>query len=695
MAQRMMLLVAQLGIILLVARLSSIFFEKLHIPGMSGALLVGILIGPYCLGGIPFYVFEQGLFPLHGAFPISPELYGFTVVASIVFLFMVGMETDVRLFLRYSLAGGIVGFSGVVVSFLAGDLATVWLSQFFMSEPLHFFSPIALFLGCIATATSVGIAARILSTKKKMDSPEGVTILAGAVIDNVLSILVLLLILGIISTSKSTGEIDWINLAILAGKTAGIGLFIVLVGLFAARFNIHILKFFKTRSSVALMGLGLALLLAGLLEEAGLAMIIGAYVLGLSLSQTDLSHVIQEKITPLYDFMVPIFFTVMGMLVNIQALFNPSLLAFGLIYTVLVVVAKIGGCGFPALFCNFTLHGALRIGAGMIPRGEIALIIAGIGLATGLIPASFFSVAIMMILLTAILAPSLLLNLLTKKSGVKKNAKASEEEETTIAIDLPSSHLTDFIFNRLLELFNLESFSVYRVDADENLYQIRKAGTSLGLKREERKIIFICQKAEESFIHTSLFMVMGDIDQVIKGLLVPFDKKMMAKKMQNEPASQKQSFDLARYLRPEVINLNLKGQTKEQVMEEMIDFICKSNGISDKSAVEEAVWKREISMSTGMQHGMAIPHGKTDVVDHLVCAIGIKKDGVDFDSLDGLLTRIIVLTVSPNSTPAPHVQFMSTISQVLTEENLKLLLTLDSRKEVFSLFTGKYLTHPH
>jgi Kef-type K+ transport system membrane component KefB len=131
---RMTTLVIQLGIILFAARLGNMLFERLKMSGVLGELCAGILIGPYFLGGmqLPFSGFENGLFYLSesvrcGSSPISPELYGICSVASIILLFLVGIETDLKMFVRFSIAGSLVGISGVVVSFLFGNLLGIWL----------------------------------------------------------------------------------------------------------------------------------------------------------------------------------------------------------------------------------------------------------------------------------------------------------------------------------------------------------------------------------------------------------------------------------------------------------------------------------------------------------------------------------------------------------------------------------------
>jgi Kef-type K+ transport system membrane component KefB len=127
------------------------------------------------------------------------------------------------------------------------------------------------------------------------------------------------------------------------------------------------------------LALGLAFFIAGIFEMQGLSMIIGAYIVGLSLSKTEISFVIQDKTKVFYELFVPVFFVVMGMQVQISKIFEPSVLMFGLAFTVVAILAKVLGCGLPSLFLGFNKIGALRIGVGMIPRGEVALIIAESG----------------------------------------------------------------------------------------------------------------------------------------------------------------------------------------------------------------------------------------------------------------------------------------------------------------------------
>jgi Kef-type K+ transport system membrane component KefB len=189
----MMRLVLQLAVILIAAQLVGLFFKRLlRLPGVLGELIAGMIIGPYALGRLPIPGFGP-LFPaVDTPVAVSVPLYGLATIASILLLFLSGLETDLALFLRYSVVGTAVGIGGVVFSFFLGAQCGVW---FGLANSIM--DPVALFLGAISTATSVGITARILSERKKTDSPEGVTILAGAVFDDVLGVVILAIVVGL------------------------------------------------------------------------------------------------------------------------------------------------------------------------------------------------------------------------------------------------------------------------------------------------------------------------------------------------------------------------------------------------------------------------------------------------------------------------------------------------------------------
>ena len=474
--------VVQLGLLIVLTRLGGHWLRRwLRLPGVLGELLVGMLIGPYALGHFR-WPFVGPLFPLAASgSPVSPELYAFSLFASIILLFLSGLETDLSTFLRYSVAGTVVGIGGVVLSFYLGAGCAVWCGL-----AGGWLDPEALFLGAIGTATSVGITARILGERRKMDSPEGVTVLAAAVFDDVLGIIVLAIVVGMVRTESATG-VSWRHVFWIAAKAFGFWIVATALGLLGARRFSRVLKHFKSAPAIAALALGCALLLAGLAEMAGLAMIIGAYIMGLSLSRTDLVQVIQREIEGLHNVLVPVFFATMGMMVDFNQIL--PLFKIGLLYSLFAIFSKVAGCGLPALFCGFNIHGAARIGVGMLPRGEVALIVAGIGLTSGAIGQDVFGLAILMTVITTLLGPILLTASFENPApGLRHPDDVAKSRSRTIALSFPSPDIADFMTSRIVRAFRQEEFYVYRLTPEDRTYHIRKDDVFFILECEGRDI---------------------------------------------------------------------------------------------------------------------------------------------------------------------------------------------------------------
>ena len=417
-------LVYQLAIILLAAKVAGeVCLRFLKIPPVLGELVAGIIIGPFALGGItlgeigPLFPKPEGLAEAGGGIPLSHELYSFAQVAAIVLLFAAGLETNLRQFLRYAGPASMVALGGVVVPFVLGLWATV---AFGFADGIA--DPKALFMGVISTATSVGITARVLSDLHRLDSPEGVTIIAAAVVDDVLGILVLTVVVGI----NASGNISLPEIGFIGAKAVGFWLALMGFGILLSKPISRVIDSFRVPGASIALSLALAFLAAGLAESFGLAMIIGAYTIGLALSNTSLAQRLEEPIGAVYSALVPVFFVAMGMLVDLSAV--QGALRFGVVVTLLAVVGKVLGSGLPALATGFNLRGATRVGIGMLPRGEVALIIAGIGLTRGVIDADLFGVSIMMTVVTTLVAPILLVPLFQRGGGGRRGAAVEASE---------------------------------------------------------------------------------------------------------------------------------------------------------------------------------------------------------------------------------------------------------------------------
>lgn len=411
-------LALQLGIILIVAKLFGEVVERIFKqPAVLGELLAGVVIGPFLLGGLsfggvgPFFPFPHGV---ESVIPVSSELFSIAQIAAVILLFETGLETDLRSFLRFAPQASLVAVGGVILPFAFGDAAAV---LFGFAD--GFMDPPALFMGTIMTATSVGITARVLDELHALDSAEGVTILGAAVVDDVLGILILTVVAGL----GVAGTIELSNIAFVGAKAIGFWLVLTVGGIFIAKYVVRAMNKLRVEGATLAIAFALALLAASLAETFGLAMIIGAYSVGLALSQTDLSRVLEEPLGGMYNALVPVFFVVMGMMVNIEAML--SAIGFGVIIVVLAILGKLIGSGLPAYIAGFSKMGAWRVGVGMAPRGEVGLIVAGIGVSEAIIGPDLFGVAILMTVATTVFAPILLV------PAFKSNSPGLRRDEVT------------------------------------------------------------------------------------------------------------------------------------------------------------------------------------------------------------------------------------------------------------------------
>lgn len=415
---------------MIVAKIGGEIAERyLKIPPVLGELGAGILISPFLLGGVHWFggraIFEL---PHDVELPVEPQLFFVAQLAAVILLFQAGLETDRKQFTKYARPATAVAAGGVLLPFVMGFGATVMLG-FAGLNSIREMIP-ALFVGAIMTATSVGITARVLADIGRLDSPESVTVLASAVVDDVLGIIILAIILGI----SAEGSVTAGSIGIIFLKAAGFWLGLMIIGSILSKYISMAVLWFKSAGATLVLALGLAFVASAVAEiYFGLAMIIGAYTIGLALSSTKLKHQIEDSIRSVNNLLVPVFFVVIGMQVDFSAFGSgDTSLASTIVFTVVLVVSavasKMVGSGVPALFVGFNRSGAYRIALGMLPRGEMGLYIAGIGLASGVIGQDIFGAAVVMMVVTTLIAPVLLVPAFRGGSGLKSNPQVESEK---------------------------------------------------------------------------------------------------------------------------------------------------------------------------------------------------------------------------------------------------------------------------
>ena len=457
--------VLQVGVVLVAAKIGGEIFERwLRQPAVLGELLMGVLIGPYALGAIdvPGVGRLFGEATVAGQIPVPVPLWVFAELGAVVLLFVAGIETDFESFVRFGPTATAVAVGGVILPFAFGDIATVALG---LAPSVT--SPEALFVGAALTATSVGVTARVLGDIGELDTPEGITILGAAVFDDVIGILVLAVVVAI----AQGGNVDALQIGLIGGKALLAYLALTVILVLAARRIASGVNAFRSAGSGVALALALGLVSGFIAQSVGLAMIVGAFSAGIALSRSNLRERLGHDLRALAHVVVPVFFVVVGMLVNVSQL--RDVLVFGTVVTLLAIVGKIVGCVVPALALGFRPIGALRIGVGMIPRGEVALIIAGIGLATGAVDQAVFAVVVFMTFATTILAPVFLVPSFRRGGRGFGRAASTPTVPLTFDLTLPADMLDPYT-RHLFAVLEERGFTLVASSAEEHFREFRR-----------------------------------------------------------------------------------------------------------------------------------------------------------------------------------------------------------------------------
>ncbi len=352
---------------------------------MGQSSVIGELFGGVLVGGSVFGLIHE-----------TQTLTNLAEIGAIILLFEVGVSSDLKEFMRVGLWAFVVACVGVVLPFLFG----YYIMLHFGLDTVH-----AIFTGAVLTATSVGITARVFSDLKRLHSEEAKIVLGAAVIDDVIGLGILAVVIKLVENGQvsllSIGRITGLAVLFLIGAFA--------IGTICAPYIFSLVKRLRVEGAVIVGAFSFCLFLAYLSALVGLAPIVGAFCAGLILSATDSKEHIKEQLKPLVDTFVPVFFVLMGSLVNIQV-FNPFIPGNSFILSMagwLFVAAVVGKvlAGYSVFKPGIN---RMLIGAGMIPRGEVGLIFAGMGLSRQIISQPVYSALVAVIMATTFITPLLL-----------------------------------------------------------------------------------------------------------------------------------------------------------------------------------------------------------------------------------------------------------------------------------------------
>lgn len=374
-------------IILLATKLAGDLSVRLGQPAVVGKLLIGVVIGPALLGWVEnSHIIEE-----------------LSEIGVLLLMFMAGLETDLGDLRRSFKSSMAVAVGGIIVPFTGG-----YLSGMAIGMPVSH----SIFLGLLLSATSVSISVQSLKDLNLMNSRESTTLLGAAIIDDILVVVLLAFVMSMFGGEE-------VNLGLVIGKKF---IFFIIAGLFIWKIAKWIMKWLaplRVTESIISAGLILCFFLSFVAEELGVAGIIGAFAAGLAISQTNYKQEVEHKLEPIaYTIFVPIFFVSVGFSVTFDGL--ASQIGLLLIFFLIAVVTKLLGSGLGAKLTGFSLRSSAGIGSGMVSRGEVALIIATLGLENGLLEPKYFTVLVLVVILTTLITPYLLNRTLGKMKATEE-----------------------------------------------------------------------------------------------------------------------------------------------------------------------------------------------------------------------------------------------------------------------------------
>ena len=380
-------IIISISILLFSAKIFAEIFQRIKQPVVLGELLAGIIVGPYALGGLPLFD-GQPLVVLDETLKYIGEL------AAIVILFIAGLEITPREFLRGGAASFTVGALGVIIPFAVG----------FMVLSLYGLDSFEVLLIATAmTATSIAISIQVLTELGKMQSKEARLILGAAIVDDILAIAILSVVLTMVQSGNTSPQI--IDISFLIVKILGLFAILLIGAIFLIPKILHREKLWRSRGSIEGITTAIFFGIAGVAAYVGLSPIVGAFAAGMAVASTKLIKQVEEYAQKLQFIFAPLFFAIIGAQVDLRGVNIDVLIIAGIIISI-AVLSKLVGCGLPALiFLKKDKTKSMRVGIGMVSRGEVGLIVAGVGVTSGVLSTDIYTAIIIMVAVTTIITP--------------------------------------------------------------------------------------------------------------------------------------------------------------------------------------------------------------------------------------------------------------------------------------------------
>jgi Kef-type K+ transport system membrane component KefB len=379
-------IVISLAILLFTAKLFAELFHRIRMPVVLGELLAGIVVGPFALGGLPIFNGE----PL---VVLDETVKHIGEIAAIVILFIAGLEITPREFLKGGAASFTVGSLGVIIPFFVGFY--VFLT--FGLEAIE-----SMLVATALTATSIAITIQVLTELRKMQTKEARLILGAAIVDDILAIAALSVVTTMVQTGDLTPAI--IDIIFLILKILGLFAVLLIGSVLVIPRILHIERLWRSEGSMEGVTTAAFFGAAGLAAFVGLSPIVGSFSVGMAVASTRVIKQVEEYVSKLGIIFAPLFFAIIGAQVDLRGINLEVLFLSGIIIAV-AIITKLAGCGLPALIFLKDRARAMKVGIGMVSRGEVGLIVAGVGVSSGVLSTDVYTTVIIMVALTTIITP--------------------------------------------------------------------------------------------------------------------------------------------------------------------------------------------------------------------------------------------------------------------------------------------------
>ena len=375
------------GILLFAAKLMAELFLRLKLPIVLGELIAGMIVGPFALGGLQIIDGKQLL-------QINDEIKILGEMGAIVILFMAGLEMTPKEFLKGGKAAFVVGTLGVVIPLFVG----LAVFQLFGFDALQ-----SMLIATALTATSIAISIQVLSEFGKLKTPEARLIIGAAIVDDILAIAVLSVVTSIAGSDGGVDNIDITEVTITILQVLGFFAIMLIVAVVVIP-KVITPRIWKAKGSVEGIATAAFFGAAALAGSIGLSPIVGAFAVGMALSTTKVFEKVENYVGKIGLIFAPLFFAIIGAQVDLRAV-DLNILILSAVIVIVAVTTKLFGCGLPAMYFLKSKQKGMRVGIGMISRGEVGLIVAGVGITAGILTSEVYSTIIIMVVVTTIITP--------------------------------------------------------------------------------------------------------------------------------------------------------------------------------------------------------------------------------------------------------------------------------------------------